>query len=129
VICQLGEIAMPKAYSYDLRVRVVDSVVKDGLSCRESAQRYHLVPSTVIRWVSHYRHSGSYATRNRQTSPIGIQPYHDCLVVYLNEDKNITLMQLCRRLDQEQGVRADPSMLSRYFHKRKITFKKNTARH
>ena len=54
---------MPKAYSYDLWVRVVDSVVKDGLSCRESAQRYHLVPSTVIRWVSHYRHSGSYEPR------------------------------------------------------------------
>lgn len=31
---------MPKAYSQDLRDRVIDAVEKDGMSCRAAARRF-----------------------------------------------------------------------------------------
>ena len=46
----LGERAMPKPYSIDLRDRVIEEV-ESGASRREAAERYGLSPSVVVIWV------------------------------------------------------------------------------
>jgi transposase len=46
----LGERAMPKPYSIDLRGRVIEEV-ESGASRREAAERYGLSPSVVVIWV------------------------------------------------------------------------------
>ena len=43
---------MARAYSHDLRVRVLDAVGA-GLSRRAAAIRYRIGIATVIRWVAH----------------------------------------------------------------------------
>jgi transposase len=43
---------MARAYSHDLRVRVLDAV-RAGLSRRAAAARYRIGIATVIRWAAH----------------------------------------------------------------------------
>ena len=50
---------MAKAYSMDLRRRVVEAVEGEGLSCNRAAARYAIAISTAIEWVNRYRRTGS----------------------------------------------------------------------
>src|SRR5262249_61331760 len=52
---------MAKAYSMDLRQRVVEAVERGGLSCNQAAVRFEVAISTAIDWVNRYRRTGSLA--------------------------------------------------------------------
>jgi len=52
---------MAKAYSMDLRKRVVDAVERDGLSCNQAAAPFKGAISTAIGWVNRYRETGGLA--------------------------------------------------------------------
>jgi putative transposase len=52
---------MARPLSIDLRERVVDAVVRDGLSCRKAAVRFGVGESTAIAWVARFRATGSVA--------------------------------------------------------------------
>jgi len=52
---------MGRAYSLDLRERVVAAVERDGLSRREAAERFGIGISSAIRWVERVRRTGSAA--------------------------------------------------------------------
>ena len=51
---------MARAYSNDLRERVVAAVELDGMSCREAAAQFSVGVSTAIRWLARYRGSGAW---------------------------------------------------------------------
>ena len=55
-------------------------------------------------------------------------PHRDFLEAARAEKSNITLQALCDRLLSERGVKADTSMMSRFFRKIGVTFKKRMAR-
>ena len=62
---------MSKPYSDDLRGRVVSSVIENGLSRRQAAERYDLGISTVIRWVARFEETGSFSPgRSAATSRV-----------------------------------------------------------
>ena len=46
---------MSRAYSLDLRERVVAAVEKGGLSARRAAAQFGVGASTAIRWVGRLR--------------------------------------------------------------------------
>src|SRR5260370_28849897 len=52
---------MGRAYSIDLRERVVAAVVSGGLSCHRAAAQFGVGVSTAIRWVERLRNTGSVA--------------------------------------------------------------------
>jgi len=52
---------MGRAYSMDLRERVLSAVKKEGLSCRKAAARFGVGPATAINWVRRERETGSVA--------------------------------------------------------------------
>ena len=43
---------MARAYSNDLRERVVVAVELDGMSCREAAAQFSVGVSTAIEWLA-----------------------------------------------------------------------------
>src|SRR5207237_6793588 len=57
-----------------------------------------------------------------------LKPVRDWLLRLIGKEPDLTLMAVCRRLMKEQDVKADPSMLCRFFQAEKISFKKNRAR-
>ena len=50
---------MPKAYSQDLRDRVIDAVERGEMSRRAAARRYAISESVVIKWLERVERDGS----------------------------------------------------------------------
>lgn len=119
---------MASSYSQDLRERVIDAVELEGMRRRAAARRFGVSAATAIKWVQRYRRTG-------ERGPVGsgghrrsvLAPHRAWLEATLKLEPDITLQALSRRL-AERGVRADTSMLSRFFRREGISFKKNPAR-
>jgi len=119
---------MPKPYSQDLRNRVIDAVVEGAMSCRAAARRYEVSFSTAIKWLERYRREGSRA-------PVGhgghrrsaLMPHREFLAAARAKKPDVTLQELCDRLSAEKGVKADTSMMSRFFRRIGVTRKKRRS--
>src|SRR6202453_27075 len=116
---------MAKPYSQDLRDRVIDAVERGKLSRRAAARHYEVSESVAIKWLERLERHGS-------REPVGhgghraskLMPHRDFLEAARAEKPDITLQALCGRLLAERGVKADTSMMSRFFRKIGVTLKK-----
>jgi transposase len=104
---------MARAYSQDLRDRVIDAVERGKMSRRAAAARFGVSESSAIKWGQRFERSGS-----RAASRIGgylrprLEPQREFLERLRAEKSDITLQGLCDRLLAERGVRADTAMMS-----------------
>ena len=95
------------------------------MSGRAAARRYEISEAVAIKWLERVERDGS-------RKPVGhgghraskLMPHRDCLEAARTEKPDITLQALCDRLLCERGVKADTSMMSRFFRRLGITFKK-----
>src|SRR3569833_1149780 len=117
---------MRKPYWQDLRDVVIDAVVKDGVSRRAAARLFKISPSTVVKWFDFYRRTERREpSRVRGHRPSALAPHREFLQAARAEKADTTLEALSRRLLAERGVKADASMLSRFFRRIGVTFKKD----
>jgi transposase len=97
-------------------------------TCRSAARRFGVSASSAIKWVQRLHRVGS-----RQSAGTGghraskTKPERAWLLAAIEQQPDITLAALSLRLWEERGVRADTSMLSRFFRGEGISFKKNRA--
>jgi transposase len=119
---------MPKPYSQDLRDRVLDAVERGEMSRRAAARRYEISESVAIKWLERLERDGS-------RKPVGhgghraskLMPHRGFLEAARAEKSDVTLQALCDRLSVERGVKADTSMMSRFFRRIGVTFKKRPS--
>ena len=119
---------MPKAYSQDLRERVIDAVLIEGMSRREAGRCFGVSASSAIKWVQGVEREG-------RRGPVGTgghrpsktKPEREWLLATIAAEPDITLAALSARLLEERGVKADTGMLSRFFRSEGISFKKKRA--
>jgi transposase len=119
---------VPKPYSQDLRDRVIDAVERAGMTRRAAARRYEISESAAVKWLERYRRDGS-------REPVGhgghrrskLMPHRDFLEAARAEKPDVTLQALCQRLLSERGIRADTSMMSRFFRRIGVTLKKRRS--
>lgn len=119
---------MPKAYSQDLRDRVIAAVEAGTMSCRAAGRRFGVSESAAIKWLERYRRDGARGPVGRGGHRRSVLlPHRDFLEAVRTEKPDITLEALGRRLLAERGVKADTSMLSRFFRRIGITLKKRPS--
>jgi transposase len=119
---------VPKPYSQDLRDRVIDAVERAGMTRRAAARHYEISESAAVKWLERYRRDGS-------REPVGhgghrrseLMPHRDFLEAVQAEKPDVTLQALCQRLLSERGIRADTSMMSRFFRRIGVTLKKRRS--
>lgn len=120
---------MVKPYSQDLRERVIAAVEDGELSRREAARRYRVSIASAVKWLQQYRRSGRLKAR-----PMGgdrrsvLKPVRDWLLKLTAKKPDLTLLAISKQLKDEHGIRADASMLCRFFKAEGFSFKKNRAR-
>ena len=117
------------AHGEALRIRVIKAVVEDGYSRNEAARIFRVAIASAIRWVSGLEEEGRTAplpTGGDQRSVL--KPHRDWLLALRRGENDLTLDQIAARLLKTHGVKADKSMLSRFFAAEGISFKKNRAR-
>ena len=118
---------MPKAYSLDLRERVV-RFVEAGRSCHAAAAHFSVSVSFVVRLVRAFRTAGSLAPK-----PSGgrrhakLDPHRAFLIGRIEEKADMTMPELTAELLAATGTRADPASLSRFLIRNGYRFKKNSA--
>jgi transposase len=118
---------MARAYSLDLRERVVASVLAGG-SCRTVAATFKVSVASVVKWTQRFRLTGSAAARpmggNR---PYVLAAERDWLLRRLSEQPDVTLRGLLAEL-AERGVVVSYYAVWHFFENEGISFKKKPAR-
>ena len=116
---------MARAYSQDLRDRVIDAVTREGLSRRAAARRFGVSSASAIKWLQRVHRTGERGSAGTGGHRSKVQPASLLAVIAAQPD--ITLAALAARLLEERGVRADTGMLSRFFTGAGISFKKSLS--
>jgi transposase len=115
---------MARAYSRDLRERVVGSVERDGLSRREAALRYGVGVSTAIKWVQRFRETGDVAPgKMGGNRPKNISGAWRNWLLERCRDRDFTLRGLVAEL-AERGLKVDYRSVWEFVHAEKLSYKK-----
>ena len=114
-----------RAISEDLRHRVCEAVVVEGLSRRAAARRFKVGVSSVIRWCARLKDTGSVAPQaqggDRRSGRIEAEAAF--ILNRVDAKRDITLAELQAEL-AGRGVRVSRGALWRFFQRHDITLKK-----
>ena len=115
---------MARAYSNDLRERVVAAVELDGMSCREAAAQFSVGVSTAIRWLARYRGSGSVAPAQiGGYRPKSIAGAHRDWLIERCRGSTFTLRGLVAEL-AERGLKVDYRTMWSFVHAERMELQK-----
>ena len=116
---------MARAYSQDLRDRVIDAALS-GASVRQVAARFGVGDATAIVWVRRARESGERAARKQgQPRRSKLDPHREYLLGLISEASDLTISELLERLLVERSVRASRATLWTFLDRCGLTFKKS----
>src|SRR5512136_798920 len=102
-----------KPYSQDLRKRVI-TALKAGETQAAVAARFSIHKSTVEKWWYRQRDTGSCAALPHASGPQRtLQACDDVIRAEVKRHPDVTLDELCARVQEERGVSASPSMMCR----------------
>jgi len=114
------------ALSDDLRKRVVEAVVVDGLSRNAAAKLFKVSIASAVRWVKQFETSGDISPKpsggDRRSGRI--EAHHDYLMGLIRRRPDITMLEIQERLINNCGEHFSVSVLWRFFDRHGVTFKK-----
>lgn len=116
---------MARAYSQDLRDRVIDAALS-GMPARRAAARFGIGEATAIVWVRRARASGERQARKQgQPRRSKLDPQRDYLLGLIGKAPDLTISELLERLAADRGVRASRATLWTFLDRCGLTFKKS----
>jgi transposase len=114
------------ALSDDLRKRLVEAVVVDGLSRNAAAKLFKVSIASAVRWVKQFETTGDVSPRpcggDRRSGRIEV--HHDYLMGLIRRTPDITLLEIQERLIKNCDENFSSSVLWRFFDRHGVTFKK-----
>jgi transposase len=117
--------AVPKAYSSDLRVRVIEAVAA-GASRREAAERFEVSIASAVKWLQRWRDNNSAAPKPSGGSVSPLEEFAAEILAVVAEHPDLTLEETVAEL-RKQRIRTSRSALWRFLDRHNITLKKNPA--
>lgn len=117
-----------KAYSPDLRQKIVEAYLKKEGSIRQVAKRFSVSRSFVEKLLKQYRATGKIeALPHSGGRSAKLNSSQEAVVAQLvEEDNDATLMELCDRLEEKVQVRVSRATMGRIVQKLNLTRKKKT---
>src|SRR5262249_39695660 len=122
----LGGWAMPKAYSEDMRARVI-AEVESGASRRAAAEEFDVSASTAIIWVKCFRETGRCTAKPRGGSVSPLEKHADFLLGLIARRPDLTLDEAVLAMHRHK-IPGSRSAMWRFFKRHNVTFKKKPAR-
>ena len=114
------------ALADDLRKRVVEAVIEDGLSRNAAAKLFKVSIASAVRWVKQFETTGAISPKpsggDRRSGRI--EAHHDYLMGLIRRTPDITLLEIQERLIRNCGERFSSSVLWRFFDRHGVTFNK-----
>src|SRR5437660_7308058 len=103
----LGGWAMPKAYSGEMRERVI-AEVESGASRREAAEEFAVSASTAVIWVKCFRQTGRCAAKPRGGSISPLEKHADFLLGLIEKQPDLTLDEVVLAMRKHKILAAAP---------------------
>jgi transposase len=117
---------MSCAYSQDLRDRVIDAVLKNGLSARAAAARFGIGVATAVVWVWRARETGVRAAKPRgQPKGSKLDAHREAILGWIAAKDDITIAEIREKLVDECGAAAGVGTVWAFLDRRGLTFKKS----
>lgn len=117
---------MSRAYSQDLRDRVIDAALKQELSARAAAARFGIGVATAIVWVRRARETGARAAKPRgQPRGSKLDAHREAILGWIDANTDVTIAEIRERLLAEHGVTAGVGTVWEFLNRCGLTFKKS----
>lgn len=115
-----------KAYSLDLRQKIVDTYAEGNVSQRQLAKQFRVALSFIEKLLKQYRETGRIAPKKRtEQTPTKLNAEQMMVLEQLVEQTNdATLDELRYQLEQKTGVLVGRSTIDRMLTKLNLTVKK-----
>jgi len=117
---------MPRAYSADMRERVI-ARVESGASRREAAEHYDVSASTAVIWVKCFRETGRCSAKPRGGSVSPLEEHAEFLLALIEDEPDLTLDEVVLAMRRHK-IPGSRTAVWRFFQRHEITFKKSAAR-
>lgn len=118
---------MSRAYSIDLRERVVTAMAS-GASARTAAAQFEVSVASAVRWSQRQRRTGGVAPGklDGHRKPV-LLPEREWLLARITAEPDLTLRGLLADL-ADRGVKASYGALWRFLDREGLSFKKKPVR-
>ena len=117
--------AVPKAYSGDLRGRVIEAVAA-GASRREAAERFEVSVASAVKWLQRWRDHNSATPKPRGGSVSPLEEFATEILAAIAKHPDLTLLETIAELGKRR-IRTSRSSLWRFLDRHNITLKKKPA--
>jgi transposase len=117
-----------RAYSLDLRERVVASVENGECNIPAAARRYKVSEPSIERWLARKRRTGDVAPLAHAGGPSRKLAAAEAVIrAAVKAQPDATLEELCERVEKETGIQADRSMMCRELARLELPRKKSRS--
>src|SRR4028118_2159169 len=118
-----------KAYSLDLRQKIVEAYAEGNISQRQLAKQFRVALSFIEKLLKQHRETGSIAPKVRtEQTPTKLNSEQLTVLEQLVEANNdATLDELRYQLEHKKGILIGRSTVDRMLKKLNLTVKKNTT--
>lgn len=117
-----------KAYSNDLRERVVASVESGECNIPQAARRYKVSEPSIERWLARQREIGTCAALPHAGGPSRkLASAEVAIRAAVKAQPDATLQELCEAVEKETKIKSAPSMMQRELVRLKLPRKKSRS--
>jgi transposase len=117
-----------KPYSLDLREKVIAAVAQDKQANRQIAETLSISEATIERWTRRQRETGSVAASAHAGGVVRVlAPHGSFLRAMVKTQPDISLEELCVRIQTELGLKVSGSMVSRELTRLRLSRKKSRS--
>jgi transposase len=117
-----------KAYSSDLRKRVVESVESGECNIPEAARRYKVSEPSVERWLARQRKTGTCAPLPHAGGPARkLATAQAAIRAAVKAQPDATLQELCEVVKKKTKIKSAPSMMQRELVRLQLPRKKSRS--
>lgn len=117
---------MARAYSSDLRERVVEAV-DEGATRYEAAERFGVSVSSAVRWYQAWRDEGRFEARPTGGSRSPLDDHTEEILKIVAEQRDRTLDEIVAAMHRRR-LPGSRTALFRFLERHGITLKKSPAR-
>lgn len=117
-----------RAYSIDLRKRVISSVENGDCNIPEAARRYKVSEPTIERWLARKRTTGKSEPLPHAGGLLRKLAAAEAVIrAVVKAQPDATLQELCERVEKETKIKSDPSRMCRELARLKLPRKKSRS--
>ena len=117
-----------RAYSVDLRERVLSSIGSGECNIPEAARRYKVSEPSIERWLGRQRSTGQCAPLPHAGGPPRKLATAEAVIrAAVKAQPDAILQELCERVEKETKIKSDPSMMYRELVRLKLHRKKSRS--